>query len=190
MQFEIEQKFRVPVDFDRLRSRIVRCGATHVATSAQSDCYYRHPVRDFAATDEAFRLRRVGVRNVLAYKGPKFDRHTKSRPEVEAPLADGDAAAASIDEIMRLLGFEPAAIVRKLRETYRLEQSGVSIEVVLDDVEELGRFVEIEALVASNEDRDAAVAAAKQALAQLAATLGLQQSERRSYLELLLEKEC
>jgi ABC-type sulfate transport system permease component len=54
--------------------------------------------------DEAFRLRRVGERNYMTYKGPKLDATTKSRPEEEVRLADGAAALAACDEIVQRSG--------------------------------------------------------------------------------------
>jgi adenylate cyclase class 2 len=57
--------------------------------------------------------------------------------------------------------------------------------VALDDVEGLGAFVELE-LMAREDQLDAARAA----LSQLASQLQLAGSERRSYLELLLERDA
>lgn len=185
MHFEIEQKFRV-ADFAEVRRRLAALGATPGDALDQADCYYRHPVRDFAATDEAFRLRRVGDANCLTYKGPKIDATTKSRFEREAPLADGAAAAEACDEILRRLAFEPVATVRKRRHTFHLQRDGLAVEAALDDVEGVGRFVELEAAVEVESADDPLVADAKAALATLAAQLDLARSERRSYLELLL----
>ena len=57
-----------------------------------------------------------------------------------------------------------------------------SFEVALDEVEQLGPFLELETSAG-----DADLGAAQAALASLARKLDLQQIERRSYLELLLQ---
>jgi adenylate cyclase class 2 len=185
MPYEIEQKFRCS-NLALVRKRLLELGAAPGETVDQADCYYRHPVRDFAQTDEAFRLRRVGDVNFMTYKGPKIDATTKSRREEEVRLADGVATWKSCDEIVRRLGFESVAVVRKRRETLHLERGDQSIEAALDDVADVGTFVELEVSVDSAGDDAPAVDAAKRALAELAAELELSDSERRSYLELLL----
>ena len=62
----------------------------------EADHYFNAPDRDFARTDEAFRLRRIGAANFVTYKGPKRDAQRKMRTEIEVPLPDGDEAAAGL----------------------------------------------------------------------------------------------
>jgi adenylate cyclase, class 2 len=57
------------------------------------------------------------------------------------------------------------------------------VEASLDEVERLGTFAELELIVEPD-----GVEAAKQCIASLAKELGLEGSERRSYLELLMER--
>ena len=145
-------------------------------------------MRDFAQTDEAFRLRSVGQRNFMTYKGPKLDAATKSRHEREAPLGDGPAALEAADEIFRQLSFEPVAAVRKQRQTFRLTRSGHEFEVALDTVEQLGKFVEIEIQVEAAIQKCALGGRGQAPLAELATELQLDKVERRSYLELVLDR--
>jgi adenylate cyclase, class 2 len=181
MPLEIEQKFRV-ASHAPFEAALADLGVALSAPITQVDCYYAHPQRDFAATDEAFRIRAVGAENYLTYKGPKLDATTKSRVEHEVRLADGPDAMAAIGEILRNLSFTPASIVRKQRRTGTLQRDGFPVEIALDDVRKLGTFVELEIAVSDDTQADAA----KQALATLAAELNLTDSERRSYLELLI----
>ena len=69
-EFEVEQKLRVE-EFGAVRAQLLELGAVEKGTVEQSDTYFAHPQRDFAATDEAFRLRRIGSQNRVTYKGPK-----------------------------------------------------------------------------------------------------------------------
>jgi pantoate--beta-alanine ligase len=73
--------------------------------------------------------------------------------------------------------------VHKTRSIYHLTRDDFLVEVCLDDVDGVGRFVELEI-----QAPEAALPRTREALMQLAAELGLSASERRSYLELLLEK--
>jgi len=180
MDLEVEQKFRV-ADWADIERRLSAMGAQIEPPVAQSDVYFAHPSRDFAQTDEALRIRRVGRRNFITYKGPKLDATTKTRRELELPLTPGERAAAGFAELFAALGFRPVREVRKLRHRAVVQWQQRQVEAALDEVEGLGSFVELE-LQAKPAEADAA----RHTLASLAAELGLRESERRSYLELLL----
>ncbi len=139
------------------------------------DAYYAHPCRDFAATDEALRLSRRGGRADLTYKGPRLDARTKARREIVLPVADERAAQALVEA----LGFRPSLVVRKRRSLHEAQ----GFEVALDEVPPLGHFVEVERQLPEGSDR---AAAEREAMALLA-SWGLVHTERRSYLEMLLE---
>jgi adenylate cyclase class 2 len=180
---EIEQKFRVP-DRARLRERLVAAGARFSETVKQSDAYFAHPARDFAATDEALRIRSTGDENVITYKGPKQQHAVKTRREVELPLAAGAKGAAEFAELLTLLGFRPVATVSKRREQATLAWQGRETNVALDTVDGVGEFCEIELCV-----EESGVAAAQSHVQSLAAHLGLTDVERRSYLGMQLANE-
>jgi adenylate cyclase class 2 len=176
MAIEVEQKFRVH-DVAALERRLRAMGAEHRETAEQADRYFAHPSRDFAQTDEALRLRRIGQVNFITYKGPKLDATTKTRRELEVGLANGPEA-----ELLLAIGFTLVAEVCKRRRDYNVTRQGQPIGVSVDEVAELGSFVELE-IITSPDDIDRA----RQSLAGLASELELRNGERRSYLELLLE---
>lgn len=180
MQFEVEQKFPV-ADLAAIAAKLAALGAEFSPAREESDRYYAHPARDFAQTDEALRIRRVGPAAQITYKGPKIDALTKTRREIELPLGAGEEVATAWAGLLEAVGFTPAAEVRKLRRTAQVPWQGRSVVASLDEVDGLGTFVELE-LSADEEGLDAARAC----IASLAAELDLCASERRSYLELLL----
>jgi pantoate--beta-alanine ligase len=178
---EIEQKFACP-DFAALENVLASWGATPLGEVVEADHYFNAPDRDFARTDEAFRLRRLGQRNFLTYKGPKEPALVKKRREIELELPSGDRAAAEFTDLLVALGYRPVAVVRKLRRSYGLERAGMEQTICLDEVDELGRFAEVEVLAP-----DELAGAAESALTDTAAALGLRNVERRSYLGMLLD---
>lgn len=177
---EIEMKFPVR-DFATLEARLAEWHTSAATSRQDEDHYFNAPDRDFARTDEALRLRRTGPANCVTYKGPKRDAQTKTRTEIEVPLAAGDQAAADFSRLLQSLGYRPVAVVRKQRRIQHLERKSFSLEICLDEVEGLGRFVELE-IMAPEEQLEPG----RQVLLETAAALGLTTSERRSYLELLL----
>jgi adenylate cyclase class 2 len=180
MAIEVEQKFRV-ADVPALEQRLTALGAILGATELQVDSYFSHPQRDFAQSDEALRLRRVGQRNYITYKGPKMDASTKTRQEIEFELPSGESAAQDAAKLLELLSFGRVTDVCKSRVHYTVSWQGRQIGLALDLVEGLGDFVELE-IMASRENVDAA----RDSIGSLAGRLDLSNSERRSYLELLL----
>jgi adenylate cyclase class 2 len=180
---EVEMKFPVR-DFAAVESRLAEANAHQISTRQDIDQYFNAPDRDFARTDEALRIRRIGSANFVTYKGPKRDAQTKTRTEIEVPLAEGAATAEAFAELLTHLGYRAVAVVHKQRRIYHLERGTFSLEVSLDEVQRVGRFVEIEILAPEERLGDA-----RRVVQELATWLGLTTSERRSYLELLLEAQ-
>jgi adenylate cyclase class 2 len=180
MTIEVEQKYRIS-DVPALERQLNALGARRQQTVDQVDCYFGHPARDFSATDEALRLRQVGRLNYITYKGPKIDATTKSRREIEIALADGDQAASDAASLLVALGCTPVAQVYKRRVHFTVDWQGRETGIALDQVVELGNFIELE-IVVPEED----IAQARDCIISLASRLGLSNGERRSYLELLL----
>jgi adenylate cyclase class 2 len=179
---EIEAKYPV-ADLGPIRQQLLAWEAAIDAPREDVDQYFNAPDRDFARTDEALRLRTIGSANFLTYKGPKTDAQTKTRTEIEVPFAAGGLPATQLAQLLQHLGYRPVAIVRKRRVVCHVQRDGFALEVCLDEVHRVGQFVEVE-IVAD----ESALAAGRAVLLQTAAALGLTNSERRSYLELLLTK--
>jgi adenylate cyclase class 2 len=179
---EVEVKFPVH-DFRRIESVLDSWGAIIEPARRDSDRYFNSPDRDFARTDEALRIRSIGEQNVITYKGPKIDTETKSRVEIEVPLAPGPAAATDLGDVLIRLGYRPVAVVNKTRRIAQFERSGFSMQASLDEVDGVGRYAEVETLAPESR-----FAFAKAAVLAAAAELGMTQPERRSYLQLLLER--
>jgi len=182
VSYEVEQKFPV-AELAAVQERLVALGAQLQAEREDRDLYFAHPARDFARTDEALRIRRVGTSNFITYKVPNVDAATETRREIELDLPPGETAAAQWTELLESLGFRPVAEVRKRRRKASIAWQGREVAVALDDVDQLGTFVELE-LVTSRDD----IEPAKAILRSLADALGLAGGERRSYLELLLAR--
>jgi adenylate cyclase class 2 len=179
--YEVELKFPL-ADAGPVVQRLAALGARTSPVLEQADLYFNHPARDFAESDEALRIRSVGDQNLMTYKGPVVDSQTKTRREIEVPVGDRQARD-KFAEVLTLLGFRQVREVRKTRQPYHVAWHGREFEIALDQVAELGSFIEVETL-ASESDRPAAV----EAILALAGDLGLSGHERKSYLCLLLEK--
>ena len=168
-------------DFAEVQRRLLGWGARPGEPLEEADHYFNAPDRDFARTDEAFRLRRIGGNNRITYKGPKQGGPAKTRTEIELAIEPGDAAADAFCRLVAHLGYRAVAVVRKRRIPYHFDKDGFALEVCCDEVDQLGRFVEVE-IVAPPERR----AQAEQVLLGVARELGLEHAEPRAYLQLVL----
>jgi adenylate cyclase class 2 len=177
---EIEMKFPV-AEFAPIQARLSGWNARPDEAMEEADHYYNAPDRDFARTDEALRLRRIGAVNIVTYKGPKQAGPAKTRTEIEVPLESGAEAAEKFCLLLTHLGYRAVAIVRKKRLVYHFDRGGFGLQACLDEVDKLGAFVEVE-IVAPEEMKSEA----QEVLVQVTADLGLKEVERRSYLEMFL----
>ncbi|MEI7780811.1 MAG: class IV adenylate cyclase [Planctomycetota bacterium] len=186
--YEVEVKFPV-ADMPALHQKLVALAGRFREPLEQVDRYFAHPARDFVRTDEALRLRRVGHDVAITWKGPRLDTATKTRREIELPLA---AIAASLPggppatierwtELLEALGFRRVHEVTKRRLSARVLWQGAEVEVALDSVAGLGDFVELELPA-----REGEVSLAQACVMSLAQQLGCGTPERRSYLEMVL----
>ena len=185
MGFEVEVKYR-SVNHGVLEQRLAELGALPAGSVLQVDTYLCHPARDFTVTNEAFRVRSIGDENRITYKGPRRPGPTKTREEIEIRFADGEQTTGQLLHLFELLGFRPAATIRKERTSFQVNRAGRTLEVSLDRTEGLGPFAEVEALAASEPDLPAAQAA----VLALAAELALTEVEPRSYLRMVLETKA
>jgi inorganic triphosphatase YgiF len=96
---EIEMKFPVE-EFAQVKKVLAGWQARPDGGVIEEDHYFNAPHRDFAQTDEALRIRRIGPHSQLTYKGPKHAGPTKTRTELEVPLHDGDAPAETLARLL------------------------------------------------------------------------------------------
>ena len=185
--YEVEVKVRVK-DATAIEQVVLRAGGHRLNSEIQTDMYYDHPCRSFSQTDEAVRIRaREAVDNVplsnsgyapmeLTYKGPKVDKTTKTRLEYTTGITDLDATIS----ILHHTGFRHVTTIKKHRLFFDIKGTTVSI----DDVDDVGLFIELEILAGSKRSMEAA----RNRVISLVRQLGLDPDSmiRESYLELYL----
>ena len=135
MATEIEKKYRVTAtQIEALRARLQAVGAKAEGAEFEVNTVYAGP--GLEPRLRLLRLRRAGARAVLTFKErPLTEAPIKQQREDETEVADADALAA----ILEGLGYRPALVYEKRRETWQLDEA----EIVLDELP-FGWFVEIE----------------------------------------------
>jgi len=173
---EFELKVRVP-SLDPVRDRLIENHARFCSREHEHDVYYNAPHRDFGVTDESIRVRYSRNPTVVTYKGAKIKTTgLKAREELNVAVDSGEV----FEQVLDRLGFTRTAEVNKWRENYRLSDAGI----MLDEVENLGTFVEIEILA------DAEISTTVARIEEIAKKIGVSgEPILASYLELLLTKQ-
>ena len=137
-----EIEIKIPItkeDFFRLKEQLKN---NFIKNTKQKDTYYTPSHRNFIAEKYPFewvRIREQGVKAILNYKHYYPERAEKNThcDEYET-IIDQE----QIKKILNALNFKELITVNKIRETYNYKD----FEIALDEVDELGFFVEIEAI--------------------------------------------
>lgn len=140
MKLEIEAKIKVD-SFEPLTKRLAEIGAAPVVTVWEEDIYFDTASGTLLKNDCGLRLRKritkgKGEQFILAYKGPRQSSTFKSRSEIETTLSNHQA----MQTILEQLGCHKCLRIEKKRRIWQLGDC----EICLDDVLQLGQFVEIE----------------------------------------------
>jgi adenylate cyclase class 2 len=163
----IEVKIRV-LDLAPVRAAALAHGACSRGVESQTDRYYE------LAGERRVKLRSRGggSAELIRYDRPEADGVRASDYEV-TPVRDAEAGVCLVP------AGEPVVIVRKRRELLLLD----NVRIHLDDVDRLGTFLELEAVV----DPDHDDAACRRQVSELLGVLGLAGAEpiRASYGELV-----
>ncbi len=161
-----------------LERAIIALGATPIGIENQADTYYNSKYSDFEKTDEALRIRAQDGKYFLTYKGPKLDNVSKTRKEFQIEINDAD----NMGSILSSLGFFPVATITKKRKNYRLGD----FNIALDEVRNLGNFIEIELPAKDSKYYEEKV----ESIFKFIEKLGINRKStiRKSYLEMILGK--
>ncbi len=134
MPRNIEVKVRL-ADPDGARAAAIAAGARSASVEHQTDRYYRLD----GGRRVKLRTRDDGRAELIHYDRPESDGVRASDYEV-TPVRDAGACLVP--------GGEPVAVVRKRREVLRVD----NVRIHLDEVEGLGSFLELEAVVDTTHD--------------------------------------
>ena len=130
---EIEKKYRLTArQRDDVVQRLREVGAEFRGDEFEENTIYGGLKRE----NSVLRLRRVGDRALLTYK-ERLPQSSAIKQNIEEETAVGDAD--TMDAILKRLGFTPALVYEKRRQTWVYRDT----EIVIDELS-FGLFMEIE----------------------------------------------
>lgn len=174
---EVEIKAKIE-DHVSIYEKIKEMGGVYSHSEKQHDIYFNGEHKNFKESDEALRIREIpegnDLKRILTYKGPKLNKETKTRKEIEVCVDDTE----SMIEILVNIGFKPSAIVKKMRRIFTYNDFTITV----DKLEELGYFMEIEYVTSDESNIDKI----QNDIFSIFKKLGIEDGfEKTSYLELL-----
>jgi len=111
----------------------------------QVDEYLVIPGHDPKNVDELLRIRREEDRYFITYKGPveKEIAEFRVKPKIDFELTPNisQEEVAKFKEVLQNFGYHPLETITKQRKVYEIS----GIEIAVDDVGEIGKFIEIRA---------------------------------------------
>jgi adenylate cyclase, class 2 len=139
---EVELKVFCGTAINSVRATIADLGWSIAHRRQEEDIYYSSRHKDFIATEECLRIRKSEERAELTWKPPTSDQMRQSQQywKQEVDL-DVSQQVETIRQLLACLEFYEYVVVTKSRTIYRATRETI---VCLDEIENLGWFVEIE----------------------------------------------
>lgn len=181
MSIEVELKLKIR-DKAEITASLKQLGFIEEELVVETDTYYTAAHHDFAALDEALRIRTVENLHtkeqsaVITYKGAKLDQTSMTRKELETEIGDAETGR----EILVHIGFVPVPPVEKQRQYWK----NGTITACVDNVKGLGDYLELEILADKEAQREESLEKLERILNQLGYCM--QDTTRTSYLSMLM----
>ncbi len=183
---DIEVEIKIPLDkstFLSVQEKLKQI-ATFVKSAQEIDDYYTPAHKNFLEPQYPFewlRIRQKAGKTILTYKHfhPENVKDTTHCDEFETEVSSPE----QLNKIFSSLNLKKLITVDKKRETYRFSDE---FDIALDTVEELGNYIEIEAI------KDfSSIDATREKLYEMAKTLGItiSKEDKRGYPYILMEKK-
>ncbi len=179
----IEVELKARVEDPQATEARVAAFARLVGAFDKADAYWHGPDWRLHRGKKGFRIRKEGEATFVTFKTKRCEGGIEINREREFAVSDHDAFI----ELVERLGCEPFYTKRKTGRRYEFDAGGGKpIAIELCEVEGLGWFIEIEALLETEDP--AAVALAQGEIRSVLARSGVPESaiESRYYSELLL----
>lgn len=182
---EVEIKLPIP-NRQKTIEDLISLGFQAGSTIVETDVYFDNDKEQVRKNGEALRVRRIQnletgeAQSVITFKGKKLDQVSMTRQELETGISDAETGI----RILSAIGFSPVLpkVVKK-RQPYHWKQ----MTACVDQVQNLGDFLELELVIGEDEKRDLALRKIEEILIKL----GFQMSDttRTSYLSMLQNRE-
>lgn len=151
---ELEASFVLPNGFDELLNIIEKENFKFDSDNTEEDTYYTDEEETFVKQRICLRTRKKNDSFLeLTYK-PKTDDKTEQYGKREVNINLNTKDYEDMGFILESLGYKRYIRFKKLRKTYTKNIDGTEYNVMLDEIEGVGKFVELEILANTKEEQE------------------------------------
>lgn len=182
----IEVEIKLPVNNRKeIKEKLLHMGFALESREKETDTYFDSLSGEIRAQGQALRVRECvdlmtgTTRAQINFKDRKTDQVSMTRTELETEIEQAD----TVRQILHSIGFHAVdPVVSKIRDTYQKS----SISACLDQVKDLGDFLELEILIDTDTQYENALRQIKEVLGMLGCSMN--DTTRTSYLSMLQNK--
>ena len=179
----VEVEIKLPIkNKEIVEKSLEKLGFVKAGLVREEDVYFDNESSRIRENGEALRVRKVTnlatdeSETRITYKGKKLDQVSMTRKELETGVSDAEVCI----QILEAIGYQaiPPEVV-KTRQEYTFE----NVTACIDQVQNLGDFLELEILIEEDENKENALQQIEIILRRLGYTL--KDTTRTSYLSML-----
>ena len=153
---EMEESFVIEDDFKNLLKKIEEENFKFVDENIEEDTYYTDPDEVFVRDRICLRTRKTNDDKLeLTYK-PKTDNRTEKYGKKESNVGVSVKDYKDIQYIINELGYIEYVSFKKHRKTYTKTIVGIEHNIMLDTINGVGKYAELEMIVHSKEEQEKA----------------------------------
>ena len=151
---EMEESFVIEDDFKKLLEKIKEEDFKLVDENVEEDTYYTDPEEVFVRDRICLRTRKTNDdRLELTYK-PKTDNRTEQYGKRESNVSIKVKDYEDIKYIIEELGYIEYVSFKKHRKTYTKTIGGIEHNIMLDTIDGVGKYAELEMIVHSKQEQE------------------------------------
>lgn len=151
---EMEESFVIKDDFKNILEKIKEENFEFVDENVEEDTYFTDPEEVFVRDRICLRTRKTNEDNLeLTYK-PKTDNRTEQYGKKECNVSIDVKDYDDIRFILKELNYLEYVSFKKHRVTYTKKINGIVHNIMLDTIEGVGKYVELEMIVHTKEQQE------------------------------------
>ena len=151
---EMEESFVIENDFQEILQKIQEENFIFVDENVEEDTYFTDAAEIFIKDRICLRTRKTNEDSLeLTYK-PKTDNRTEQYGKKECNIDIKVKDYEDIKFILNELGFKQYISFKKHRKTYTKTINGIVHNIMLDTIEGVGKFIELEMIVHTKEEQE------------------------------------
>ena len=152
--YEVEESYVIEDNFKNLMKKIKEEDFKFVDENVEEDTYYTDPEEEFIRNKTCLRTRKTNEEKLeLTYK-PASTQRTEIYGKKESNVSIDVKDYKDIQFIINQLGYVEYVSFKKHRKTYTKTIDGIVHNIMLDTIDGVGQYVELEILVHTAEEQE------------------------------------